>query len=238
MQSRKLIYVLSLALTAKCAFAQSGTGLFQWQVSADNGATWQSGNLQVSESQPSVRVRANVSWNAPGIAFAIAGLDVVVEGLEGAGSADSITNILRPPTFLDGTPTNRVSVQRFGNLLKIDDSRDTSPPGTGPSTLWLIQTFNEISLNRDNPITILEYTLILDGSLGTRRLSEIFFTTTNGYRDNINRLFDVYTSRFTYNMPTSTRLGASVTVIPAPGASFFAAFGTVMIAARRRRFSR
>jgi hypothetical protein len=168
------VAIAALALTALTAqtHAQFGTGRLDWQLSTDEGSTWQGGRVEVPLSTTGIRVRLLASWSADaGYAFAGTQFDAVITGLN-AGGNDTVLNPSRPFTFDSGAQQTIVST-RFGNQIKIDDSRDTNPPGVGVRGVFPGQrpeNFAEGRFTAGQPVSIFEYTLRLDGTPGTRRI--------------------------------------------------------------------
>ena len=111
-----------------------------------------------------------------GYAFAGARFDAVVAAGSG-GLADSASGFLRPFPLAHIVP-QAIVASRFGAVLKLDDSRDTLPPGDGTRGVSPSQGKEIMGDPRffttANPISVFEFTLELDGSTGTRSLSEFF----------------------------------------------------------------
>lgn len=149
-----------------------------WEGSIDNGQTWQSGSMDVSAQQQGVRVRARCQFPtellgpAPLTYLQWTNLDAIVVGSSLVGEADSIDTIL----FADRIRFNAVTSTRFGNTLKIDAVGDSDAPGVGGGWIDIYQRPpNQLpNPNLDNPISPIEYTLRLDGSIGTRLVSGVF----------------------------------------------------------------
>ena len=179
---------LVTVLTAGPALAQPfGTAQFWWEASADNGATWSRDLLEVDAAQPSVRVRARTSWEpraGEGVDyhyFSGSRFDVVITGVDGAGPGDLAHGFHRTQHLDSWVQT--IGATRFGNTIKIDDTRDTSAPGGGsrwvtiaqpPEQFWDMGRFQTA-----NPIQLFEFTLTLDGSLGERHIGQVFGPLTD-----------------------------------------------------------
>lgn len=189
---------------------------------------------EVLPTQAFVLLRARASWSSDGNMFMFAGaqFDAVVFG---AGDGDYVANPIRPFPLTAGS-NQTLAVTRFGNQIKVDDIRDTLPPGEGTRGVFpgqLVGGFGDHN-NPDNPITVFVMTLALDGTPGDRDIRALFIAPTGW--NSVDRFMRIYTS-FTgaQNIPLSTNSGATVRVIPAPwsGAALLGACGAA--ASRRRR---
>ena len=231
---RSLAFFAMVLASGGFASAQSITGTFRWEVSGDQGATW-GRTLDVPASQPSALVRLMVEWTGatPGerTAFAAARFDATVRGIN-CGGSDSATDFL-PGAVIPSTPETVITwgsggfgpprPQRHGDVLKLDPPGDDEPPGLGARWTTLAQTWPGSGLNTTdlrNPVRIFQYTLLLDGSTGTRILSGV-----SGYLnpDNTPRLFlyfdDPATQVWQFSQKSASMIiaDASITVVPAPG---------------------
>lgn len=215
--------------------AQLLAAQLDWQTSADDGATWLGGNRHVPSSQSSVLVRLHAAWNAlPLHYFAATQFDGLIRtpGRETADQVDMYnTGIAIPWT---GTfNTAGFATTRFGDTLKIDDSRDTQEPGVGSRRIMVYQippSFPEFP-HPENPAILFTYRLALDGTPGDRLISGLFRVLVQGQPDHLSGL---YISPFPGNttfVPTTIN-DASVTVVPSPAACVVLA---AAIALRRRR---
>jgi hypothetical protein len=225
-----------LAFAAATCSAQVGTAFFEWQVSTDNGTTWTSGETTVPQTQQSVRIRAWSGWSADaGYGFSAARFDAIVSG---AGVSDTIESFAIPRSLANASNLAFLQVQRFGNVIKIDDRRDTLAPGLGTRGVNVGQgredTFDPPFL-RDNPVAVFEYVLRLDASLGTRTISESFLAPNRPGGNTTDRVLQIRVGLlFVDNLPLVTRRGASITVIPAPGVLGLTSFALVYNSRRRR----
>jgi hypothetical protein len=233
-----------LVLSASVAHAQFGTGQVEWQISTDDGVSWQGGRVEVGAATQRVRARMVASWTAEaGYAFAGTQFDAVVTGLN-AGGNDRVVDPLRPATF--DVPSQTIVATRFGNLIKIDDSRDTAAPGAGSRSVFpgqWAEEFAEGRFTRGQPVSIFEYTLLLDGTPGERLLDAVWLPASGGFSC---RSIRVYLNAAGAQLrlqggPTCDRqdlayLNASLVVVPAPAGA-----ATMLAAAvwgsRRRRDS-
>jgi hypothetical protein len=234
-----------LAIAAALALPAAAYGQhadWAWEVSRDAGATWEGGTVRVSDVQFSVLVRLTVAWSGvpDGYAFAGSQFDGIVVGLSGAGVSDFARDLVRPVPFDGGAQT--LVATRFGDTIKIDDRRDTNAPGMGSRGVFpgqLVEAFSGGRFSTANPATIFQYELVLDGSSGTRRISDI--PSPSGE--------DVMTIRI-YTSPTGgqymLRSGPFVSqidrhdaflevAVPSPGGIFVLVAGAGSCLRRRRR---
>jgi hypothetical protein len=214
------------------AYAQ-GTLRFAWQGSVDGGTTWVEDRVAVEDPNAEILVRAQIQWeNSPGYALASAAYDVTITGVQNTGMSDQVSNIIKIEPFTSTQQT--LAVTRFGSVLKIDDSRDNSPPGAGDRRVVSSQFFEigGMPFSRDNPVNFFGFTLRLDGSLGTRVVNHIFGETAGGGIIT-PRLYTTPQGGQTSPMPISIPL--EIAVIPAPSAAICFACGSFVLAGRRRR---
>ena len=232
------IFGLAVSLSAT-ALAQSGT--WTWQISTDTGASWTEGSVHVPATQESVLLRVVFSWrDLPG-AYALAStqFDAIRVGLDGAGPGDTVRNLVRPGALGSGEQQTIVST-RFGDTIKMDDSRDTSGPGFGLRGIFPSQPPEFLSggnFTSANPVSLFEYELVLDGSLGERLISDVpmavgedtlvvkLFTSPQGSLAQLrNGMF----------MTQIQRSDARVIVVPAPVTWAGLTTGLALTARRRR----
>ncbi len=143
-----------------------------WQISTNNGASWNSGETQVPLSTSSVRVRMVVSWTPPVVdpltRLVAVTFDGYVRGLNGAGAADSVTSLaMLQNGAVQAAPSTIVAARVATDLIKIDRG-DSLPLGEG----GLVQVVNSPLTGAlyGTPVTGFEYRLQLDGSSGAREL--------------------------------------------------------------------
>lgn len=233
---KKAIILLAVAGAASAAFGQAGTGKFTWEVSKDGGASWSGGIVDCDETQTSVLVRAVASWSQDaGYAFAGAQFDVAVTGPAGTdGDGDSTGGYSRISNGANVAQT--VVESRFGETLKLDDSRDTSAPGAGTRGVFpgqLVQNFAGSNFTTSNPAVLFTFTYNLDGTLGARTIDTFFRAPTGG--NTSDHFMVVYTTATGgQNRPLAELNGATINVIPAPGALALLGLGG-LVAGRRRR---
>lgn len=227
-----------LTLVGACytTLAQPTSIQLDWQVSADNGATWLGGDIQVPEHQSSVLVRLRAEWenHDPGVYFASTRFDAMLRTPE-RESADAIDmfHVASDFRWTALINPNGLASTRFGDTLKVDDIRDTSPPGMGSRWVTAFQYDPMIGiLHPENPTIVFSYRLVLDGAPGARLVSGVFLPYTNTPPNYLAALYMNPFLGMTTAVPTIIR-DASVTVVPAPGAVLFvvAAMGVLM---RRR----
>ncbi len=211
---------------------------WQWQGSIDNGSNWLGNRLNIDSSITSVRIRAVASFPPPfdNAYFGYVACDPYVQGLNGAGATDTITSIgpgQLPPNSQD------LSVRRFGNLLKIDDAFDTQPPGLGSWWMQRSQSPNNGTSPTPlffNPVTLLEFTLVLDGSQGDRLVTAAWTTDTAfGYRPFcVTNVWGI-DHRFQQWRHPMTEEQLTIRVIPAPASTPLLVLSSIVAASRRRR---
>jgi hypothetical protein len=234
-RSASWLRAAALLVASSTASAQSyiGTGFFEWQVSADGGQTWQAGDVVVPSAQQFVSVRAFVGWSSDaGFAFTGAWFDVTVTGSGGVGAGDVVDSFSRGRMTSGSNQT--IVPQRFGDVLKIDDSRDTLAPGQGPRGVFpgqLTPQFWSPEFTTANPVMVFTFRLSLDGTLGRRDIASLFIAPTNG--NSVDRFLRTYMPFGGINQPLMTFAPASVTVIPAP-AAVGVMFGVLAVGRRRR----
>jgi len=158
--------------------------------------------------------------------------DVVVHSLSGgfsdSASAFGSENPVWP--YLGGA---NFAATRFGDLLKIDRTTDTQPPGFGPNWIIPIQDPYEMDpTHLENPTFVFQYRLDLDGTPGVREASCVFSNSVNHPGRPI--ALWVHTAGFsTSGYATAALTPATITVVPAPGCA--ALMLATFMAPRRRR---
>jgi len=231
--SSKVLYVATLACLGTSAAAQvydlpiTST----WQVSTDNGTSWNSGTSQVPQTQANVRLRMQISWSSPtpnasewlnGASF-----DGYVRGMSGAGSTDGVTNI----SLRENGTFQRASVPLAGrrvaaDLIKIDRG-DTLPLGQGT----IVNVGNAPvtgGIVFGTPVTVFEYQLDLDGSIGSREAGLVYRA---GSPVSVVTTPPVGFTSFNFIALTQP---ATIVVVPAPTALALAGVGGVVLLRRRR----
>jgi hypothetical protein len=226
--------LLTIAALAQPTIALAQTTVpvtASWQISLDNGATWQSGTVQAPQTQASVRVRQFVSWGTPSSADYIngAGFDGIVRSINGAGLGDTTSNFFG---ILDGMYIPMPAIiqgRRWApDLIKIDRG-DALAPGLG--------TFVSITNNTPtggiiygNPIRTFEYTLNLDGTLGSREFSAAWQQFPVGQPlllVTVDGLPQPYTYSYTFN-------DATLVVVPSPAGLALVGVASGVLLRRRR----
>ncbi len=221
-------HVLLLSVVPLSAYAQPQTAALFWEFSSDNGATWTAHALDVAP-HTTLLARVMVAWERPDpfSYFGGATFDAFVARDGAHGDSDMITNVLTRWRVEIGL-YSRETVQVFDlpSVLKIDDFRDTQPPGQGPQWLSVSQSPN-FDHSFADPISVLQFDYHIDSSAGVRRFDAAFFS------GNIQLWFpgthgEVWA-------PVLSQSG-TVVVVPIPSISVVvAAAATVAIARRRRR---
>lgn len=225
-------FAFAIALTPMQVFAQytfEGTARWWWETSVDGGASWLEGPLLIDPSPQSVLVRARLAYTQPPDAyFGFAYFDAVVNG---AGAGDNVSSM-----GLGMLGSYPLAARRFGSTIKIDADLDIDPPGVGP---WWIRTGQGSPQTfptpvYDNPLTVFNYTLFLDGTLGDRIVDLIYRPIISVPNDR---------NVFVYNLRTPSVLLAEQTtyspmtihVVPAPISSSMLVGGMGACILRRRR---
>jgi hypothetical protein len=214
------------------AQAQIGTAAFTWQASTDNGSTWQSGRIEVPRKAASVRARAFVSWSDDaGYAFHASFFEPKITSVAGAGRSDSAADFARAfpfPNFIN----QMIVARRTGDVLRVSDSRDANAPGAGTFGVRCLQAAESSfsPFTRLRPLSIFEFTLLLDGSVGERVLDH----TPLAFGQPPRNLSIYTTPGGQSNGPLLEVSPLSIVVIPSP-ASISALLGVLLLAARRRR---
>jgi hypothetical protein len=202
---------------ARTALAQLGDGFLRWELSPDDGQTWHSGVLEVPHLQASVRVRAIAGWSSSaGYMFAYAEFDALWRGLENAGMQDSLVDLERNPR-LPGPFGHHEVVSRFGADIKIDDDRDTLPPGVGRYGVRAGQPPEQVIHENEfsNPVFLFSYVALLDGSPGERTATSLQIAPSQG--NTTDRFMRIYTtSSGATNIPLATLTQATLRVLPCP----------------------
>jgi hypothetical protein len=174
---RLVLSVLAVATAASSNAIAQIPGSMIWQVSLDDGATWQGGDVGVAPTQSSVRVRLLASWDGGATTPPTWFLDTLFDAtLSSAGASDSISQLLgRNSSGGYELLSSAFGVQRFASLLKVDRVTDTELPGVGASWVRVAQGSGVSGqIDQSNPIEIFGYTLALDGSVGTRTISGVW----------------------------------------------------------------
>lgn len=230
MKNRNLATLLCAGLCAS-ASAQVGTGTWTWEVSADGGESWASGLVVVPQDQQEVRIRGVAAWSTDAGTWGFAGtrFDFVWET---PGDGDAVTLMRRIPPFNGFGQT--LAATRFGSIIKIDDSRDTLPPGEGDRGVapgQLAPAFG--NPDTSNPIAVVEFRFALDGTPGDREVTSLFMAPTGG--NTVDRVYRVYTTREgMQNIPLVSIHNATVRVVPSPAAAC-TLLATALLARRRTR---
>lgn len=228
--------VVGLAAGVACGQpSMFGTAEFWWEGSLDGGATWARDVMEVSDPGASLLVRARAEWEPRWPEryhfFGAVSFDVAVTD---AGDGDELTQFIKAPLL--GHPVQTLVATRFGNLIKIDDVRDTLPPGEGSRHIIILQLAEEPwnkHFSRDNPLELFRFTMALDGTLGERTVTQVFRHWE--VPDHERRFLITYLHPAGgNNYPDSAAHSLRINVVPAPGAAGLAVAGAVLALRRRR----
>jgi hypothetical protein len=215
--------------------------------STDNGTTWQAHALTVPQSQPSVLIRMNMTVLDGGVSAPTNGLLYFSEALfesyvtTATPSGDSLSDIavLRSPA-VGGPPlvSGPYAGRRVGNVLAVDRINDVTPLGSSPGVfISNVATPFGSGPFRQNPLTVLQYRLQLDGSGGDRVCSSAFLPYSTFFSTASANEVSVTDGRSGTNqfvVVPVTQTPATLTVIPAPGSAVIVA-GTALFVMRRNR---
>ena len=217
MNAKTISIPLGLAASSVAA-AQSQFSLVSWFASLDGGETWQGGEVEVADPFARVHIRATIDWEYPGsYAFASLGMDVTITAAPEFGAADTVLDPSRIAPF-NSLPNQTHVATRFGHVIKIDEVRDTLPPGHGPRWVVCSQSPEDFSENFSTarPAPIFEFALQLDGTVGTRIVDHVYGRTVQG--DELGP-YVYLTPGGQVDMPRPILRGPlNLVVIPAPGA--------------------
>ncbi len=222
----------------------------EWQVSLDQGASWQSGSVTAPPSQGSVWVRAVTTVRVNGVPVVSGSMpNFTVAQIEGWSQTASATNdsvvgfsVITPTTTgaILPTPGPRSDLQsrRLGNLLIADRRNDTMPPGQGAGLL-IQNVVGSVGQNPSlaNPLAVFVMDVSLDGSAGDRVFSGAFVGMTYfGFVIPPGSVAVGNTSLVlsTWQAAPVTHVPVTLTVIPTPATTSLAVAGT-LLALRRRR---
>jgi hypothetical protein len=183
--NRLSLFSVSCVVLPTICLAQT-TAQVAWQLSLDNGTTWQSGNLVAPQSQASVLVQAQVTVFDNGVPFLSQARERFAEAAMEAYvrspllRSDSVTSV---QTLQSGLPARLFNApfatSQHGDIFKIDNVGDTSSPGQGTflSTRNIVNATGSTTV-RTNPLVILQYRLQLDGLEGDRTFDGGFLAFT------------------------------------------------------------
>lgn len=216
---------------------QSYSVRLDWQVSADNGGTWGVGLVEVPETQASVLVRLQASWTPTGTDTYFSGtsFDALIR-TPGRTSGDSIDmyNFGIFPVWTRSVNTQGFRFDYFGDVLKVDDVRDSSPPGVGSRWVTPTQLPPQYGTDhRENPTILFSYRLALDGVPGPREISGLFRVSSQ--TGHTTALYIDFGSIGTW-VP-STVNNTTVLVVPSPASAWLVlGMSTLLVRRRERNF--
>ncbi len=217
--------VLVAATCSSVTFAQSPMLVTtSWEVSADNGQSWQAGVVQVPQSQQSVLVRHVVTWGTPGQGDYLRNGLVVprIVSVGGIGAEDAASDVsVRQPTGIIPVPTGMGRRFSPGELLV---TGSVSPPPTGALSFAAHDAILGTTFFA-NPVDVVRFRLTLDGSAGERIISD-WVTNNPTYR---------VVSAATPGPYTYTIVYGTTTLIVVPSPAGLAVLGVASGMLRRRR---
>jgi hypothetical protein len=232
-----LVWVAASLTSNTPALAQPFSARLTWQFSEDY-VNWTNTGL-VTPGIERVHVRALLTYQQPSTYFTRFGMshcDPTVTGIAGAGLGDNVESVYHRYN-VDLLNSDQFGTTRFGDVLKIDQLGDNAPPGAG--TGW-IQSFQDSPslqpLTDDLPVIVLyQYTVVLDGTPGRRRLDGAYRSQSSTVPNAFVRIWAPQAgSWFNYPVATEVIPGNFTVPVPTPAtASLLALAG--LFAARRRR---
>eukprot|EP00004_Rigifila_ramosa_P008969 TRINITY_DN20428_c0_g1_i1.p1 TRINITY_DN20428_c0_g1~~TRINITY_DN20428_c0_g1_i1.p1 ORF type:complete len:226 (+),score=50.28 TRINITY_DN20428_c0_g1_i1:63-740(+) len=224
---KKFFAVVALAGLAAAANAQAPTATYTWQVSDDNGATW---DAEATGNGATVKVRLLASWtgiaDALGVGYGGGQFDAT---LLSAGLPGVVSNISRPVPFNFAAQTLVASAVVGG--MKIDTAADVSAPGAG--TGWVnpgqgAYFANPAGFNSINGAVVFQYDILT--GINEVNIGMVLNTITG-------RAMSVYSNDTGTQVrisSTATTINGARIVVPTPGSLALLGLGG-LAAARRRR---
>jgi hypothetical protein len=209
------IFVATAAMLGQLAHAQVGTASWTWEASADGGQTWHSGLLEVPPRQSFVDIRGVASWDlAAGYAFKGVNFDGIWEA-QASGIADEIVGPERYAPYFWTDPAIYVA-SKFGLVTKIDDTRDTAPPGQGARWIVPFQYAETVGddFTTENPVWVFRYVVFLDGTPGDRTAHGLFRIPTGRPSDQFMAIYTSFVGGTNY--PQTTQFPVTVRVLACP----------------------
>ena len=137
-----------------------------WEVNDGGGWT----RTQLTTTQQNVQVRLAAEWGGmDAYAFGGTQFDGVIQTID---ANDNVSNLHRPLPFNFISQT--LAVSQFGNLIKLDSSRDIELPGLGSGWLDCSQSADfGGQIDPSNPVVIFRYDLQLSANAGMRHISSV-----------------------------------------------------------------
>lgn len=198
---------------------------------------WHAGLLEVPQTQTSVMVRSVARWDQEaGYMFSGVRMDMVWRSPASGGLSDQLVDLRYNP-YLMGT-LNPIGASRFGQDVKIDDLRDTLPPGQGTRGVPVNQAPQNFGppVDLSNPISLFTYKVVLDGTEGDRVATSYFIAPLSPPGNSSDRFMQVYTTPLgANNIPLSRLEDCTLRVVPAPTGGVMAFVVAALLTPRRRR---
>ena len=223
-----------IALAGIAAAANAQAGVYTWQASADNGATWSSAVSATNGS--TVKVRLLAAWS--GVALGTGGVDGDIgygggqfDGKVTNGGADTFSAITRPDPFAFAVQTLVAST--IGADAKLDTSADVS--GFGAGTGWVgpgqqNRTNGGAAYNNTNGAVVFSYSITL-GASSSDRIVGMVLNAASG------RAMSIYTNAAGTQVrisSTAVTVNNATISVPTPGSMALLGLGG-LVAGRRRR---
>lgn len=230
-----------LAAVAACSLAVpafgQGSGSLTIEASRDGGTTWERGTIDIGGRYDPLRIRFRSDW-ADNIGFAFAGahFDVVISN---AGPGDVAFDPVRPGTFASGSSQTLVA-SRFGSTIKIDDSRDTAPPGAGGRGVFpgqLAQAFAGTNFTVGRPVTIFEFSFTPDASFNSRLIDVLYVLPSGGPQPPIPNTRIYTSSGGAQRSIVAVTNTLNIIDTPTPGVSGILGLSAIVLTRRRRAFA-
>ncbi len=214
--------------------------------SGDNGTTWQANSISVPATQSSILVRMSVTvldgvQELPGTDthFSAANLESYVTTSSPTGDtiASPLVHQVSSPGQPALQPAGFAAGRRVGNILALDRRNDTTPLGSNPAIVVLNEFTSSNGPFRFNPLTVLQYQLNLDGSMGQRSFSSTFLpivTPAVSVGANQVGVYDYRNTSLVVRAVDVAQVPATLTIIPAPGSILLTASAGLLMLRRRR----
>ncbi len=196
-----------------------------WEVSANNGLSWQAGTVQLPQSQQSVLVRHVVTWGTPGLGDYLVSGGVIprIQTVGQTGLSDTVSGIQRRQIFMQPASSGTMGRRFTTNEILVTTSATTPP--TGPITFFTNDPILGTTFPA-NPVDVVQFQLNLDGTAGERVISD--WVSNNSFY----RVVSIATpGPYTYSFSHSS---TSLIVIPTPTTLAMLAVTSSVLMRRRR----